>query len=479
MTKFISVLYGSETGTAEDVAFKVHREFVQLRQNRLEEASALTATPVPDSRDAISDEVAICALDDIIQEVTDSGLVDATSDDGRLFPQLRRAIFVVSTTGDGEPPANMRRFWRILLQKRLRTDSLSHLEFSVFGLGDSSYEKYNAAARRLRQRLLQLGAAEIAPIGLGDDQARYGYLQAFDIWMNSLMGVFIHRGDVFCRRVVAEAPSNPMYHVHVSHHDARNDLSTPASHRLVFSKPPDCYGTNSGVCLKSNATDYLAAGSCSCAPFEMKVIENKRLTADSWNQVVCHITLEVINGNPSEFRYLPGDIAVIHPENSEEFVTRSLGLLELKRSDVVTITVLPRTLRRKSRIHETLCCTADDLCRYYLDWGGRPQRSFFEGLWMHASSCPARDFSPEESQLLEKLLELSSSHGTDLYFDYCIRSKRGYLDVMSDFMPIVRRVPLCRLLELVPLLQPRPYSIASAPEECPNKVKIAYVHHIS
>jgi sulfite reductase alpha subunit-like flavoprotein len=356
----------------------------------------------------------------------------------------------------------MRRFWRLLLQKRLRANALGHLEFSVFGLGDSSYEKYNAAARRLRQRLLQLGATEIAPIGLGDDQARYGYLQAFDIWMKSLIDVFIHREYLASRPLFAWAPPEPIYDVRIDRHVVQSKLSAialPTRRCIVFDRPPNCYGTSGNF-----------------APFEMKVIENKRLTADSWGQVVCHITLEATNYIPSEFFYLPGDIVVVHPENSEDFVNRSLRLLGLDRSDLVTINVLPSTQRRKSRIHTTLCCTADDLCRYYLDWGGRPQRSFFEGLWMHASSCLVSDLSMEESQLLDKLLELSSSQGTDLYFDYCIRSKRGYLDVLSDFMTIVRRVPLCRLLELVPLLQPRPYSIASAPSECPNRVRLACIH---
>lgn len=35
------------------------------------------------------------------------------------------------------------------------------MRFAVFGLGDSGYAKYNAAARKLHARLLQLGAAEL------------------------------------------------------------------------------------------------------------------------------------------------------------------------------------------------------------------------------------------------------------------------------------------------------------------------------
>jgi sulfite reductase alpha subunit-like flavoprotein len=48
--------------------------------------------------------------------------------------------------------------WRFLLRKDLPPGSLSKLKFTVFGLGDSSYEKFNAMAKKLTQRLLDLGA---------------------------------------------------------------------------------------------------------------------------------------------------------------------------------------------------------------------------------------------------------------------------------------------------------------------------------
>ena len=57
---------------------------------------------------------------------------------------------VVSTTGDGEEPDNMRQSWRFLLRKSLPRDSLHHLKFAMFGLGDSTYPKFNAVARRLQ-----------------------------------------------------------------------------------------------------------------------------------------------------------------------------------------------------------------------------------------------------------------------------------------------------------------------------------------
>jgi sulfite reductase alpha subunit-like flavoprotein len=65
------------------------------------------------------------------------------------LPTETTALFVLSTTGDGEEPDNMRNFWRFLLRKSLPAASLSALRYGIFGLGDSSYPKFNAVARRL------------------------------------------------------------------------------------------------------------------------------------------------------------------------------------------------------------------------------------------------------------------------------------------------------------------------------------------
>jgi sulfite reductase alpha subunit-like flavoprotein len=45
----------------------------------------------------------------------------------------------------GDPPDNMRRFWRFLLRKSLAADSLAATRYAVFGLGDSAYVKFNVS----------------------------------------------------------------------------------------------------------------------------------------------------------------------------------------------------------------------------------------------------------------------------------------------------------------------------------------------
>ena len=50
-------------------------------------------------------------------------------------------VFVLSTTGQGQFPSDALRFWKSLRRARLPPGCLSSLNFTTFGLGDSSYSK--------------------------------------------------------------------------------------------------------------------------------------------------------------------------------------------------------------------------------------------------------------------------------------------------------------------------------------------------
>ena len=143
------VLYGSQTGTAQDVAEQIGRE--GQRKHLL---------------------VKVQSLDDynIAQLVEE-----------------RFVIFVVATTGQGDPPDNMNKFWRFILRRSLPQDSLQSLTFALLGLGDSSYLKFNYIAKKLFKRLQQLGARELMPIGLADDQHELGAEAVIDPWLRACM----------------------------------------------------------------------------------------------------------------------------------------------------------------------------------------------------------------------------------------------------------------------------------------------------
>lgn len=80
-----------------------------------------------------------------------------------------------------------------------------------------------------------------------------------------------------------------------------------------------------------------------------------------------------------------------------------------------------------------------------------PRPFAFEQLSLLATNADERD----------KLLDLGSAAGVDLYHDYVYRERRGWWEVLADFASLA--VPLGRLVALLPRLQPRAFSIASPP----------------
>ena len=114
------VLYGSQTGTAQDFAERVGREGRR--------------------RHFKTRVVAMDEYDKVLVIRYAWGSHDLISTKAQLV-QENVCVFVCATTGQGDPPDNMMQFWRFILRRNLPSDSLSSLQYVVAGLGDSSYAR--------------------------------------------------------------------------------------------------------------------------------------------------------------------------------------------------------------------------------------------------------------------------------------------------------------------------------------------------
>ncbi|PHH85500.1 hypothetical protein CDD83_332 [Cordyceps sp. RAO-2017] len=280
--RLVLVLYGSETGNAQDMA---------------EELGALCRR--------LRFHVRVDELD--------------TADLPSLL-ECRLVIFVVSTTGQGDMPHNALLFWKKLLRRKLPPGCLSHLTYTCLGLGDSTYIKFNWAARKLIRRLEQLGASAFLEPCEADEQFPEGIDGFFVRWAeelkNHLREHYPHPhglppipDDVnlpprWSLEPALRPHSNGLGHQHVT-----LDSAEPSLPEQADSPPADLLPIPGG--------------------WTASVSEIQRMTPESHWQDVRLFSLDVLNrgGPEGGLRCDPGDCLTIYPKNFPDDVQRLIGLM--------------------------------------------------------------------------------------------------------------------------------------------------------
>ena len=84
-------------------------------------------------------------------------LADMAKYDFNRLQQEKLLLIVISTHGEGDPPARAKKFHRKLLSAE--APFLKNLRFSVCALGDSSYENFCQTGKEIDKRLEELGAS--------------------------------------------------------------------------------------------------------------------------------------------------------------------------------------------------------------------------------------------------------------------------------------------------------------------------------
>lgn len=78
-------------------------------------------------------------------------------------------IIVTSTTGNGDIPLSAEMWWRFIKNRQLSHDYLTGLNFYLLAIGDSNYNNFCEAGKKICKRLLQLNATKISDMVLIDD----------------------------------------------------------------------------------------------------------------------------------------------------------------------------------------------------------------------------------------------------------------------------------------------------------------------
>ncbi|KAL6434843.1 hypothetical protein ACFW04_005193 [Cataglyphis niger] len=406
----MQVLYGSETGTAQDVAEQIWKS-AQRKQ--------LQST--------------ISSLDEY---------------DIRHLSSEQLIVFVVATTGQGDTPTNMKTFWRHLLGKSLRADLLQSLKYGVLGLGDSSYSKFNFAAKKLNKRLAQLGGKELLPIGLADDQHNLGIDAVVDPWIKKLWEKIANIFKISIEDKIQENLIIERYRVSILKKSDLDILEKP----LFINDNCKFYPYESDIGIYERKTDInVKIGT---------IYENVRTTSEDHFQDVRLITIKL----PYDIKYDPGDVIYLRPKNSMKQVKRFFNILREHNIELFPDTMIVVT-KKEIKVPFALageCLFLKEIVEQYWDLNFKPRRST-----MHTLSLIS-----ENELEKEKLCEFASPGGQEEFYDYINRPRRNILEVLTDFPYTTSKLNIGLLFEIMSPIKPRPYSIASSSKATPDTIQI-------
>ncbi|CAA0814372.1 NADPH-dependent diflavin oxidoreductase 1 [Striga hermonthica] len=369
------------------------------------------------------------------------------------LPNKEAVIFVVSTTGQGENPDSMKSFWRFLLQKNLTREWLKGVHYAVFGLGDSSYQKYNFVAKKLDKRLSDLGAVAVIERGLGDDQHPSGYEGALDPWMSSLWNILYQKNPKLL-------PNGP-------------DLSTPDATLLDQPRVQIIFhDAEEWVPPHSTTTDLIELGmqiervrSMTRGKFSgknnpdcfLQMTKNHLLTRAGSRKDVRHLEFEAVS---SSINYDVGDVLEILPGQSPTAVDAFIQRCNLNPDLYITVqhrdearygfrdlSMFP--VKLKSFVELTMDVAS-----------ASPRRYFFEVMGHFATAEHEK----------ERLQYFASPEGSNDLYQYNQKERRTVLEVLEDFPSV--QMPLEWLVQIVPPLKTRAFSISSSLSAHPNQVHL-------
>lgn len=390
----INIYYASQTGCAESIARVILAE-------ALEQGYA-------------AENVSVTKLEKGVQ-LSSSGV----------------AIFVISSTGQGDPPDHSLGFMREMRASNRKNGKwLPDLRFGLLGLGDTNYDEFQGNPLAVHRLLLAAGATEIYNRGAADDAT--GLEDVVEPWKAALW-------PALAKYFGANEPASE---------------AEPAAAASVSSRPSVFKVSNSPkvppmrlrIALVKRQGEDEGAVQCTATPITNATLVHASTVAappKEW------LSLELQTDQP--LAYTPGDAIEVHCNNVERLVDALLTRVDLKDTDPDALIhveadeadVIPSHLKAPTTIRSAF--------RSLLDITASPRKIFLEML---------SQYTTDESEKAQLRL-LASHKGKDEFIRLVELPRPNLVDLLTEFSTC--RPPIEYLLQLLPPLQPRSYSLSSSP----------------
>lgn len=395
----VVVFYGSQTGTAEEFAGRLAKDANRYGMK------GMAADPEE------------CELDDLpkLTEIENS-----------------LAIFCMATYGEGDPTDNAQEFYDWLQDC---SAELEGVRYAVFGLGNKTYEHYNATGKYVDSRMEELGAERVYDLGMGDDDANIE--EDFVTWRENFWPAVCEKFNI---TTVGEDISMRQYTL-TEHEDIVPEKQ--------FSGEPVRLGS-----FRTQKPPFDAKN-----PFLAPVLVNRELHKGG-DRSCMHIEFDITG---SKIRYDAGDHVAVYPVNDPELVEAIGNRLDADLGKTFTLTNVDEDASKK---HPFPCPTTyRTALSHYLDITNPPRTNVIKELSEYAQEEKDKEF----------LLKMTAAtpEAKELYNNWILKDHRHILAVLED-LPSVKP-PIDHLCELLPKLQARYYSIASSPKMYPTSIHITAV----
>lgn len=434
-------------------------------------------------------------------------------------------LVVASTTGNGDPPENSDKFLRYL-KKSARAAAkdpsvrpFEHVAFSVLGLGDTNYDQYCQHAKLLNKYMLDLGGTEIRKLTCADEGT--GQLETVvDGWT----GTILNQVTDACKGKAMEAApavvAKPQKKIAYPEEEKKMEPMEEVFYQMSDSNSPgvrmvqSLLGSNAKLApIDASTLPKLALASTSLelvtdaiqknavvadddeasddgmkytleTPFDSKLVKARYLTntsteganeisesQESGTSVLAkeilerRFPLQIENGvqeatrngkrvieltlslpDDKSWEYQPGDSLGLLVSNTPETVDFVLRLLESNHGISPTQNVsidsgAPLTVQEILRDKIDLCTVV------------KSRKILF------ALSKISSD--PNETAILE-LLSSKTEKGAELFETFVTAQRRSIVDLLKEF-PSCQTITLQNLVNLLPPIPPRYYSVSSSP----------------